>query len=127
MLRVAALLIAFCTACGPGEAPPRPGADAGTGSGVNPASDRRDPLRVRGRQIYMSTCTACHNPDPTKVGSLGPEIAGTSRELVEAKVLRNEYPEGYRPKRETRVMVPLKHLEPEIDALVAFLAEAAAS
>ena len=83
-------------------------------------------LGVRGRQIYMSNCIACHNPDPNQAGALGPDIAGSPRELVEGMVLRNEYPDGYRPKRETRAMIPLLHLEAEIDALVAFLGEAAA-
>ena len=32
-------------------------------------------------------------------GSVGPAVAGASRELIEAKVLRGEYPPGYTPKR----------------------------
>ena len=67
-------------------------------------------------------CIACHARDPREDGGLGPPIAGASYELVEARVLRAEYPPGYTPKKQTRLMVPLKHLEPEIASLTAYLA-----
>lgn len=54
-------------------------------------------------------------------GALGPAVMGSSRELLEARVVRGEYPAGYTPKRESRVMIALPHLEPELDALAAFL------
>jgi hypothetical protein len=41
--------------------------------------------------------------------------------LLSAKVLRNEYPAGYTPKRDTRAMAPLPHLERELPALAAYL------
>jgi mono/diheme cytochrome c family protein len=112
-------LLAVGAACEPAATPAAPEIP------VPRLPDKPLALGVRGRQIYMSNCIVCHNPDPNQAGALGPDIAGSSRELVEARVLRNEYPEGYRPKRETRAMIPLPHLEPEIDALVAFLGEAA--
>jgi hypothetical protein len=37
-------------------------------------------------------------------------------------VVRGEYPEGYTPKRDSRVMVPLPHLEPQLTELAAYLA-----
>ena len=37
-------------------------------------------------------------------------------------MLRNEYPPGYAPKRDTKAMIPLVHLEPELPALAAYLA-----
>ena len=40
--------------------------------------------------------------------------------------MRNEYPTGYTPKRDSRAMVPLPYLEKELPALHAFLAAAAA-
>jgi mono/diheme cytochrome c family protein len=86
--------------------------------------DSGDPRIARGRQIYLTNCTACHAQDPSQPGPVGPEIAGSSLELLRAKVLRNEYPPGYTPRRDTRAMVPLAHLEPELDALAAFLAGA---
>ena len=81
-------------------------------------------LAERGRRVYGSSCSACHHPDPSRDGTLGPAISGSSRELLEARVLRAEYPPGYRPKRPSLQMTPLPHLAAEIDALTAYLAEA---
>ena len=81
-----------------------------------------NPLVARGRSVYLSNCTACHATNPAQPGAVGPAVAGSSRELLAAKVLRNEYPPGYTPKRETAAMAPLPHLEGDIDALAAFLA-----
>jgi mono/diheme cytochrome c family protein len=78
-------------------------------------------LVARGRRVYMGNCTACHNADPAKPGSLGPEIVLSSRELLEARVIAGVYPEGYTPKKDTRLMVALPHLKDEIDALAAYL------
>lgn len=75
----------------------------------------------RGRQIYLAQCTACHNSDPARGGALGPSIKGSSRELLEARVLRGEYPPGYRPKRGTAIMKPMPQLAASIDDLAAFL------
>lgn len=78
-------------------------------------------LAARGKSIYMSSCTACHNADPGKDGSVGPAVKGSSLELLTAKVMKNTYPDGYQPKRLTLQMVPLQHLEKELPAIHAFL------
>jgi len=78
----------------------------------------------RGRVIYMTNCVVCHNADPNLPGSQGPPIAGSSRELVEARVLHLAYPPGYTPKRKTHAMRAIPTLAPEIDNIVAFLAAA---
>jgi|SRR5271157_2183621 len=78
----------------------------------------------RGRQIYMSNCVVCHNTDPNLPGSQGPAIAGSSRELVEARVLHLSYPPGYKPKRTTHAMRALPQLAGQIDDITAFLDEA---
>ena len=44
-----------------------------------------------------------------------------SLELVEGRVLRGEYPAGYKPKRDTKLMPPRTDLAAEIPALHAFL------
>lgn len=75
-----------------------------------------------GRVAYNANCIACHSADPAQDGALGPAVAGASYELLEARVLRAEYPAGYTPKRDTRVMVALPHLEPRLVELAAFLA-----
>jgi hypothetical protein len=54
-------------------------------------------------------------------GTLGPAIAGSSRELLVARVLRGDYPAGYTPKRSSKVMPPMPFLQNEIDALHAYL------
>lgn len=76
---------------------------------------------ARGRQIYLAECTACHNSDPAKDGPLGPAVKGSSRELLEAKILRASYPPGYTPKRSTALMPPQPKVTPNIPDLAAFL------
>lgn len=76
---------------------------------------------ARGRQVYLAQCIACHNSDPSRDGPLGPAIKGSSRELLEARVLRVEYPPGYTPKRRTTIMKPMPQLAASIDDLAAFL------
>ncbi len=76
----------------------------------------------RGRQVYLAQCsTACHSSDPSKDGPLGPAVKGSSRELLEARVLRAAYPPGYTPKRGTAVMQPMPQLAPAVDDLAAYL------
>ena len=124
----ALLLAAACS--GEGEAPkpatlPKPNAP---GDGAVPDADASggaaecpSELVARGRSVYMATCSACHGPDPRQAGSLGPEISDASRELIETRVLRAEYPLGYTPKRDSTLMIAMPHLESEIAALVAYL------
>ncbi len=76
---------------------------------------------ARGKQVYLAQCIACHNSDPSKDGPLGPAIKGSSRELIEARVLRAAYPPGYKPKRGSSIMKPMPQLAPAIDDLAAFL------
>lgn len=80
------------------------------------------PAVVAGRQVYQTNCTACHNANPNDAGALGPAVAGSSLGLLEAKVLRGEYPPGYTPKRDTRAMVPLPFLKSRLPDLEAYLA-----
>ena len=92
-----------------------------TRSGPPPAPDSPSALSARGKLVYQATCTACHSSDPTKAGSLGPEIWGSSLELLEARILRSEYPKGYTPKRNTHIMQPLPQVQKDIPALQAYL------
>ena len=91
-----------------------------------PAKDPASPpsqaeLVARGKSVYNANCIACHAMDPAIDGALGPAVAGSSLELLEARVLRGGYPAGYVPKRPSRVMIPLPHLEPKLPALAAYL------
>jgi mono/diheme cytochrome c family protein len=85
-----------------------------TESGLSPSAER-------GRQIYLAQCTACHNTDPSQPGTIGPPVKGSSRDLLEAKILQGTYPSGYTPKRPTKVMVPMPQVAPELAALADYL------
>jgi mono/diheme cytochrome c family protein len=80
-----------------------------------------DPEVNAGRALYMSHCISCHNVDPSRDGSLGPAIKGSSLELVRARVLRGEYPAGYVPKRTTHIMVKLPLMEEDVARIHKFL------
>jgi mono/diheme cytochrome c family protein len=84
----------------------------------------REPLppeAERGRQVYVSQCTACHAFDPAQPGAVGPEVKGVPRAVLEAKVVRGTYPPGYAPRRPTSVMPPQPQLAGDIPALAAYL------
>jgi mono/diheme cytochrome c family protein len=81
------------------------------------------PLALKGKSVYQANCTVCHNPNPLKNGSLGPDVAGSSLELLEARLIKGTYPDGYKPKRESRVMVPMPQLQADLPALEAYLRE----
>lgn len=78
-------------------------------------------LVARGRVVYQSVCIACHNPDPHKAGSLGPEVFRASLELLTARITSASYPTGYAPKRRTHVMRPLPQVVKDIPAVQAYL------
>ncbi len=99
-MKRALVFVAFLTACGSG--------------GAVPSAER-------GRGVYLANCTACHNPDPTRNGMLGPAVAGSSRELIEARVVQGGYPPGYTAKVDTKLMAPLPFLAGEVDSLAAYL------
>ena len=79
-----------------------------------------DPVEA-GRKAYVANCTACHNQDPTRDGSMGPALAGSPAALVEARVLRAEYPPGYTPKRDSKLMPAQPFLKADVPALAAYL------
>jgi mono/diheme cytochrome c family protein len=79
------------------------------------------PEAERGRQVYLAQCSACHSADPAKDGPLGPAVRGSSRALLEARVLRGIYPPGYTPKRPSAVMQPMPQLASSLDDLAAYL------
>lgn len=78
-------------------------------------------LIQRGQQIYKLNCIACHNVDPSKDGTTGPAVVGSNKELLTTRIIKASYPENYKPKRETKIMVAMPHLEKEILALEAYL------
>ncbi len=81
----------------------------------------QNPDWKRGRAVYVANCVACHNSDPSKDGPIGPALKGSPPELIEYRVLRTQYPPGYKPKRHTQVMPTFPFLKTEIPYLVAYL------
>jgi mono/diheme cytochrome c family protein len=74
-----------------------------------------------GRIVYMTNCVVCHNINPNLPGGQGPPVAGSSRALIEARVLHLAYPPGYTAKRKTHAMRAFPQLAGQIDNLTAFL------
>lgn len=91
---------------------------AGCGGGGGTASEE---AVNRGRVVWVTRCTSCHASDPRRAGPLGPPVAGSPRALVEARVVRAEYPQGYTPKRSTTLMVAMPDLAGSVDDLTTFL------
>jgi len=79
------------------------------------------PKVAKGKQVYAQHCLACHNANPKLDGSVGPANYGSSLELIESKVLRGEYPSGYKPKRTSHVMPKFPFLANDVAALHEFL------
>ncbi|MBL4825638.1 MAG: cytochrome c [SAR324 cluster bacterium] len=84
-----------------------------------PLSSSIDP--EKGKVVYFANCTSCHNYDPKKPGSIGPQIYGSSKELLTLKMNFGKYPENYQPKRSSKLMPLLPHLSQKITNLHAFL------
>jgi mono/diheme cytochrome c family protein len=77
---------------------------------------------ARGRAVYLANCVACHANDPSRDGPIGPALKGSSKELLESRVLTTSYPPGYKPKRPTTVMPQFPFLKDEIPHLASYLA-----
>jgi mono/diheme cytochrome c family protein len=80
-----------------------------------------EPPAARGKKVYMANCVACHNANPALDGPIGPSVAGSSRELLSKRIMEAAYPDGYKPKRATKLMAATPHLGGDIEALEAFL------
>jgi mono/diheme cytochrome c family protein len=78
----------------------------------------------RGEVVYRTNCISCHDRDPNISGPPGPAIAGSSRALIEARVLHGTYPTGYVPQRKSHTMRALPWLDGHIDDLSAYLTAA---
>jgi len=75
----------------------------------------------KGKVVYYANCISCHNYNPKKPGIIGPQIDRPSKELLSNKINFGKYPKNYRPKRSTKIMPLLPHLDKEIANLHAFL------
>ena len=75
----------------------------------------------KGRMVYFANCVSCHNNNPKKPGSIGPEIFGVSKDVLTQKIISGKYPENYKPKRTSKIMPSMPHLNKEISNLHAFI------
>jgi len=126
MLRTAPLLIFLIL---PFAAPPEPYAQSRERVLVTAAYSKdseevskaaNNPDWERGKAVFVANCVACHNNDPSREGK-GPAIKGSSRDLLEARLLSGSYPPGYQPKRRSKEMPQFPDLKDEIPYLAAYL------
>ena len=75
----------------------------------------------KGRRVYFANCVSCHNSNPKKTGSIGPEVYGLSIDVLTQKIVSGNYPENYKPKRTSKIMPSMPHLKKEISNLHAFI------
>ena len=75
----------------------------------------------KGRMLYFANCVSCHNNNPKKPGSIGPEVYGVTIDVLTQKIVYGKYPENYRPKRPSKIMPSMPHLNKEISNLHAFI------
>ena len=75
----------------------------------------------KGRMAYFANCVSCHNNNPKKPGSIGPEVYGASIDVLTQKIVFGKYPKNYRPKRTSKIMPLMPNLNKEISNLHAFI------
>ncbi|MBL8021259.1 MAG: cytochrome c [Leptospirales bacterium] len=79
-------------------------------------------LKTDGRKLYIANCIACHSGDPKQDGTVGPSLAGSSFELLKAKLIEGKYPAGYAGKRPISGTMPkYPFSDDQIKSLEAFL------
>ncbi len=78
-------------------------------------------LYSKGKGVYFSVCISCHNANPKLAGAVGPDVYGSSMELLTHRVLLGKYPEGYKPKRVGQQMPVFEDLKNDIPALHFYL------
>ena len=75
----------------------------------------------KGRMVYFANCVSCHNNNPKKPGSIGPVVYGVPIDVLTQKIVSGKYSENFRPKRTSKIMPLMPHLNSEILNLYAFI------
>jgi mono/diheme cytochrome c family protein len=89
---------------------------------LSPEEEAKAVLIRKGKSAYMSYCSACHHPNPSLMGALGPPLAEIPLATLESKVLYAKYPDGVQPRIPVKGVMPaMPHLKDEIVGLHAFL------
>lgn len=78
-------------------------------------------INEEGRRVYLGTCVKCHNTNPSKPGTIGPDLLSTPLEVFRTKVPTGKYPTGYTPKRKTKVMPKFPHLADKVDFIYNYI------
>lgn len=78
-------------------------------------------INEEGRRVYIANCIRCHNADPTKRGSIGPDLFTTPLEVFRTKVPKGSYPPKYIPKRKTKVMPRFPSLADKVDFIYQYI------
>ncbi|XDD50271.1 cytochrome c [Leptospira sp. WS92.C1] len=78
-------------------------------------------LASRGKGLYVTNCSACHNQNPAVDGAVGPAVKGSNFELLKARIVEGTYPAGYTPKRTSQIMTRLPLNDDQIRGIEAFL------
>jgi mono/diheme cytochrome c family protein len=76
---------------------------------------------LEGKRLYVLNCVRCHNADPTKAGTIGPELYTTPDTVFATKVPEGKYPSGYTPKRRTKIMPKFPHLTNKTDLIYNYI------
>ncbi len=76
---------------------------------------------IEGKRLYVLNCIRCHNADPSKSGTIGPELYTTPERVFRTKVLEGVYPKWYSPKRHTKIMQTFPHLTTDIDKIYNYI------
>ena len=78
-------------------------------------------INEEGRRIYLGSCVRCHNINPSKPGTIGPELITTPLEVFKVKVPKGDYPPNYTPKRRTKVMPKFPSLADKVDFIYNYI------
>mgnify|MGYP001255706578 CR=1 FL=1 len=92
-----------------------------TGCNNKTSSSKRSEAYYRGESVYRQVCISCHNIDPRKVGSLAPDIAGSTLEVVKSMIMTGKPPKGVDPKWPDKEMAALPNLEEKIPDIYEYL------
>lgn len=78
-------------------------------------------IEMKSEAIYKNQCMQCHNANPNKAGSIGPDLVSTPKEAFMLKVVEGRYPEDYTPKRKTKAMPVFKKYKNDVEALYNYI------
>jgi mono/diheme cytochrome c family protein len=76
---------------------------------------------IEGKRLYVLYCVSCHNSQPSKPGSIGPELITTPSDVFRTKVPYGTYPSWYKSKRRTKAMPRFPSLKDKTDLIYKYI------